>query len=1154
MTAKPFIHLRVHTAYSLSEGAIKTKALLDFCKKDRVPALAVTDKNNLFGALEFSKEAASAGIQPIIGCELLIKSAGDGKAVSSPCKLVLLAQNDKGYENLMALVSQSFLAPVEEPAPLLDAASLQGMTDGLIALSGGYEGQLFRFIEDGCLHKAEEYLAEMKALFPDRFYVEIQRHGLEQERRVEPDLLKLATEAGLPIVATNNAYFTDSGKFLAHDALLCIADGRYVGEAERRRLTPDFCLKTQQQMKELFVDLPEAIENTSIIAKRTAFMSPSRNPMLPGFSSSGSEEDEFARVAREGLEWRLENYVFTNEMDAAQKNEVAKPYRERIEFEIKTIIQMKFPGYFLIVSDFIRWAKEQGIPVGPGRGSGAGSLVAWSMSITDLDPIQYGLLFERFLNPERVSMPDFDVDFCQDRRDEVISYVQSRYGRDKVAQIITFGKLQARAVLRDVGRVLQLPYGQVDRICKLVPNNPAAPVTLQQAIDMEPLLQQAINEDASVKQMVEIALQLEGLYRHSSTHAAGVVIADRPLQELVPLYRDPKSDMPVVQFSMKYAEMAGLVKFDFLGLKTLTVLVLACKLIKETTGADIDLLKLPMSDKKTYAMLGQGEAIGVFQLESSGMRDTLRKLKPDSIEDIIALVSLYRPGPMDNIPTYIARKHGIEKPEYPHPVIEPILKETFGVIIYQEQVMQIAQVMAGYSLGQADMLRRAMGKKIKAEMDAQRDIFVKGSVERGVPEAKANEIFDLMAKFADYGFNKSHAAAYALIAYQTAYLKANYPVEFYTALMALDSGNTDKLQLFRQDALRHGIEMLPPDINFSSPNFSVEKAEAGLAIRYALGAIRNVGMGAMDALVAERNKNGKFKDIFDFCQRVDGKIMNRRQFEYLVKAGAFDSLSRNRRQLFESLDILVGISAQAESERNSSQENLFGAIGNDIIKMPPLAKIDDWRSDEKLAEEFSAIGFYLSAHPLQPYVESAAAMRIVFSNHFAEMLRSDYSTIKVAGVVLGRKAKVSNRGKFAFITLSDPGGSYEVSVFNDLLLNENWELFAEGQRLLMTVEGKMEESGPRLIVQSVQLLDEAASKNQAVLKQKWQLVIADSSIAARVRAVIGEPAIGEGNFSLIMPNIMGAEVTLRLSGNYAMPPMLREQLENIDGVLKISVG
>ena len=718
----------------------------------------------------------------------------------------------------------------------------------------------------------------------------------------------------------------------------------------------------------LFADLPEACDNTLVIAQRCAFIPRFRKPILPAFGAAGTDEPAALReAARAGLAARLASPAL-----AAADHQ---PYRERLEFELETIIQMGFAGYFLIVADFIQWAKRQGIPVGPGRGSGAGSVVAWALTITDLDPLRWGLLFERFLNPERVSMPDFDIDFCQDRRDEVIRYVQQKYGRDRVAQIITFGKLQARAVLRDVGRVLAMPYGQVDRLCKLVPNNPAHPVSLEQAIAGEPQLQQQRDSDEAVARLIEIALRLEGLYRHASTHAAGVVIGDRPLSELVPLYRDPRSDMPVTQFNMKWVELAGLVKFDFLGLKTLTVLARCLELLARR-GVALDLESLPLDDRPTFDLLSRGDTVGVFQVEGAGVRDMLKKLRPDRFEDIIAVVSLYRPGPMENIPRYIAVKHGDEQPDYLHPLLEPILKETFGIMIYQEQVMQIAQVLAGYSLGAADLLRRAMGKKIQSEMDAQRQQFVAGAVERGVERPRAELIFDQMAKFAGYGFNKSHAAAYALVAYQTAYLKANHPVEFMAASMTLDLGNTDKLAHFRPELDRLGIKLLPPDINRSEVTFAVETdpKTGDPAIRYALAAVKGVGAQAMADIVAERGRNGPFRDLFDFATRLDTKSFNRRQFESLVKAGAFDCLDPNRAQSFAAAELLLRQASRAAEDRESRQENLFAGIAglghSGFAARPSLPLVPDWPPVEKLTHEFDAIGFYLSAHPLDPYGRS----------------------------------------------------------------------------------------------------------------------------------------------------------------------------------------
>lgn len=1078
-----FIHLRVHSVYSLLEGAIHIKDLVKWCKAKAMPAVTISDSGNLFGSLEFSMEAASAGVQPIHAAIVYFRvqdeqeNRGGATPARKPDQLMLIAQNETGWRNLLYLVSKSYLAPSGGESPLLDYADLEGRTDGLIALTSGVYGIVGQMLLAGRPQVAELALKGLINLFPDRLYVELMRHGLPEERRIEKAMVDLAFGHSLPLVATNDAYFMHELMYEAHDAFLCIAEGSYVGEAARRRLTPHHRLKTVEEMSELFADIPEAIANTVVLAKRCSYFSHPCAPMLPSFVDETGKTNE-AEILHEqaiaGLKQRLENHVYREGMTETERAEIARPYRERLEFEIATIVKMNFPGYFLIVSDFIKWSKSQGIPVGPGRGSGAGSVVAWALYITDLDPLRYGLLFERFLNPERVSMPDFDVDFCQDRREEVIAYVQRKYGVERVAQIITFGKLQARAALRDVGRVLQMPYSQVDKICRLVPNNPANPVTLKEAIELEPMFKAAIREDENVKRLIDVSLKLEGLNRHASTHAAGVVIADRPLNELVPMYRDPKSEMPVVQYSMKYAEAAGLVKFDFLGLKTLTVLMEAVKMLQKK-GIDIDLLKLPEGNKATYDMLGHGDTVGVFQLESAGMRDTLRKLKPDCLEDIIALVSLYRPGPMENIPTYIARKHGEEKPEYLHPVIEPVLKETFGVIIYQEQVMQIAQILAGYSLGEADLLRRAMGKKIRSEMEAQREIFVKRSVEKGVREKQAASIFDLISKFAEYGFNKSHAAAYALIAYQTAYMKANYPREFLAASMTYDMHNTDKLGIFREEATRFGIALLPPDINHSQVRFSVE----GESIRYALAAVRNVGAAAMEAVVAEREANGNFRDVLDFSKRVNSELVNRRAYEHLVKAGGFDGLEPNRKRLLDHMDLVLGFGATHQREKASQQVSLFGGTAETAIQHPVLADIPDWPAMERLENEFSAIGFYLSSHPLHAYEDSLRRMNVVTSSVFPDRLDSQYRSIKVAGIVTGRKFKASLKGRFAFVQLSDATGVFEVSIFNDALLAQHREKLESGQMLLITADAKIEESGARLIATAIAPLEEEALKQQS---------------------------------------------------------------------------
>jgi DNA polymerase III subunit alpha len=827
-----FISLRNHTTYSLCKGAIKIPDLIKKAVEFKMPALGIMDSQNLFAALEFSSACKKAGIQPILGCEILLrfddpnqKNLSNLDIEKSFSKLPLIAQNEEGYKNLMFLVSHSFLNLENGLSPHINFNLLKEKSAGLIALSGGVEGFIGQLLNNSQEKKLAELITEFSQIFKDNFYIEITRHKNKEEENLEEKFIELAFKHNLPLVATNDCYFLNREMHEAQDILSCIGEGRLLIENDRKKLTPEQFFKNQEELEKLFSDIPEAIENTITIAKKCHTMAFERPPTLPRFSNAEgfSEADELKAQSLEGLKIRLQHKFKIEEISSEQQTKITEEYIQRLDFELSVIIKMNFSGYFLIVSDFIKWAKNNQIPVGPGRGSGAGSIVAWALQITDLDPIRFGLLFERFLNPDRVSMPDFDIDFCQSRRDEVIDYVQKKYGRDYVAQIITFGKLQARAVLKDVGRVLQMPYNQVDRICKLIPFNAIEAVTLEKAIEMDKDLQTAIKEDPQVTKLVDIGLKLEGLNRHASTHAAGVVIGDKPLREICALYSDEGAEMPAVGYSMKYAESAGLVKFDFLGLKTLTTIFETVKLVEKTRGIKIDISSLKLDDAQTFKMLATGDSIGVFQIESSGMRSVLRQMKADKIEDIIALISLYRPGPMDNIPTYIRRKHGSEKIEYPHPLLEKCLKETYGVIVYQEQVMEIARVLAGYSLGAADLLRRAMGKKIKEEMDQQREIFVNGAMKNGVAQNQASEIFDLVDKFAGYGFNKSHAAAYALISYQTAYLKAHFLPEFLTASINLEIDNTDKINIFLQVAKSHKIPVLPPDINQSQAYFSVEK-------------------------------------------------------------------------------------------------------------------------------------------------------------------------------------------------------------------------------------------------------------------------------------------------------------------------------------------
>ena len=1146
MPLADFVHLHVHTAYSLSAGAIPVKEVARLCRDERMPAVAITDTGNLFGALEFATACAAAGVQPIVGCELVLvfgdktpgRNGSPGR-LAEPERIVLLVQSEVGYRNLLALVSRSYLTGDGTAEPAVGIADLAAASAGLVCLTGGPKGPVGRQLADGQAEAAETILIELIAAFPGRLYIELMRHDEAAEARSEPGLVDLAYRHDLPLVATNDAYFPDHGFYQAHDALLCIAQGTVVADNERRRLTPLHHFRSAAEMRELFADLPEACDNTLVIARRCAFLPQPRQPILPAFPTAEGESEESAlrRAAVAGLEVRLAR----RDLSDGQ----VRSYRERLEFELGTIIAMGFAGYFLIVADFIQWAKRAGIPVGPGRGSGAGSVVAWSLTITDLDPLRFGLLFERFLNPERVSMPDFDVDFCQDRRDEVIRYVQQKYGADRVAQIITFGKLQARAVLRDVGRVLAMPYGQVDRLCKLVPNNPAHPVTLEKAIAGEPVLQHLRDGDETVARLIEIALKLEGLYRHASTHAAGVVIGDRPLAELVPLYRDARSNMPVTQFSMKWVELAGLVKFDFLGLKTLDVLQQAVALL-EARGVEIDLANLPLDDAKTYALIARGDTTGVFQLESSGMRDSLRKLRPNRFEDIIAMNALYRPGPMDSIPKYIKCKNGEEPIYYPHPLLEPILKDTFGVFTYQEQVMQAAQIMAGYSLGSADLLRRAMGKKNASEMAAQRGNFVAGAAKNGVDDQQANLVFDLMEKFSGYGFNKSHSAPYALIAYQTAYLKANHPVEFIAASMTLDMGNTDKLNQFRQEADRLAISLLPPDINNSGVAFSVETdPKTGKpAIRYALAAVKGVGGQAMAELVREREQNGRFRDLFDLARRLDAKSFNRGQFESLAKAGAFDILNPNRAQSFAAADLLLRQASRTAAERQDGQGSLFG-IG--LSDRPSLPLIDDWPAVDRLQHEFAAIGFYLSSHPLNAYGKSLERAGILRSADLPAALAANTTTrFRLAGIVIGRKERTSARGnRLAFVQMSDPSGVFEVTLFAEML-REARALFDAGQPLAVTVDVRSEEDSLRLTAQKIEPLDDIVAHTAAGLR----VFLGEARALATLKNLISCEAGGRGRVSVVL-DLPEREVEIAIPGGFRVDPKVRAAVKSLPGIVDV---
>ncbi len=1174
-----YLHLKARSAYSLLEGAMQISKLAKLAVAEQMPALGLADRSNLFGALEFSDKLAAVGVQPIIGCFLNVNfndrqldnalpQKGRNDSPSAPAGFVaLFAMNETGYCNLMKLSSEGYKAGIEGPGPQISSEQLHEHSDGLIALTGGPEGPLVTALNDGRPESAQDRVERLQRIFGNRLYIELQRYGLTGESEVEVELLRLAYNLGIPIVATNECYFAKPEDYEAHDALLCIAEGTYVTEDNRRRLTPNHWFKSAKDMVNLFADLEEATDNTIEIAKRCAYRPRGRKPILPAFveTKTGANDDErlnaeaaeLKRQAEAGLRRRLDEVPLAEGF-------TREDYEKRLAYEVDVITEMKFPGYFLIVADFIQWSKKSGIPVGPGRGSGAGSVVAWALTITDLDPLRFGLLFERFLNPERVSMPDFDIDFCQDRRDEVIRYVQQKYGEDRVAQIITHGKLQARAVLRDVGRVLQMPYGQVDKLCKLVPNNPANPVTLRQAIDGEPRLQEAAKAEPVVARLLEISEKLEGLYRHASTHAAGMVIGDRPLDQLVPLYRDPKSNFPITQFNWKLVEAAGLVKFDFLGLKTLTVLQKAVELIEKGRGERIDLAHVPIAGddpkvKASYELLAKADTVGVFQLESTGMRESLKRLKPDRFEDIIAMVALYRPGPMDNIPTYINRKHGDEPIEYPHQMIQPILEETYGVIIYQEQVIQIAQVMGGYSLGQADLLRRAMGKKDKNEMAAQQAKFIEGAVEKGVKREDAKYIFELVDKFAGYGFNKSHAAAYALVAYHTAYLKANYRPEFLAASMTLDLSNTDKLAMFASEARRSGIMIKPPCVNASGVEFGAEpaKGESRGAIRYALAALKNIGAAAVGTIVDQREAKGGYKDLGDFARRMDPKALNKRALETLAVSGAFDGLEKNRALVHGNVDQMMDVASQLHDEKESGQASLFGDAKSGGESMLKLRPVQMWTPMERLQYEFAGIGFYLSGHPLDEYGALLPKLGVQRYAEFEAKAGLSMTAGRLAGIVVSARERRSQKGnKFAFAMFSDASGQFEAVIFSDTLARCG-DLLEPGTPVLISVEAERDGETVKMRVQGIERLDAAAANVQRGLK-----VVLDARAfqmrQARIEQIKShlKPG-GKTEVRLAVevagvPGIAGSRaLEFALPGRYEIGPMQRGQITTIPGVLEV---
>ncbi|MBL9054081.1 MAG: DNA polymerase III subunit alpha [Tabrizicola sp.] len=1138
-----YVHLRTHTEHSLLEGAVPVKKLVDLCKAAAMPAVAVTDTNNMFAALEFSVTAMGAGVQPIVGCQISIAHdpAQPGERPRLPAPVVLLAQNEAGYMNLMRLNTLLYIdgvmtGPANLPQVTLD--ELAQHAEGLICLTGGPEGPLGRFHATGQQAKARAVLERLAAIYPNRLYVELQRHPgpggalSETEALAERGAIDLAYELGLPIVATNDVYFPKTEMYEAHDALICIAEGAYVDQQQpRRRLTPQHYFKSESEMCALFADLPEALENTVEIARRCAYAAQKRKPILPKFADD--EVQELRRQANEGLQARLK---------VIPHSASPQEYQERLDFELGIIEKMGFPGYFLIVADFIKWAKDHNSPVGPGRGSGAGSLVAYALTITDLDPLRYALLFERFLNPERVSMPDFDIDFCMDRREEVISYVQQKYGRDKVAQIITFGALLSKAAVRDVGRVLQLSYGHVDKLSKMIPVEGVKPVSITKALADEPRLREAAKEEV-VGRLLDYAAKIEGLYRNASTHAAGVVIGDRPLDQLVPLYRDPRSDMPATQFNMKWVDAAGLVKFDFLGLKTLTVIQNAMDLLA-LRGIKFDINLIPLDDKPSYDLYASAKTVAVFQVESSGMMDALRRMKPTCIEDIVALVALYRPGPMENIPVYCEVKNGLRDLESIHPTIDHILKETQGIIVYQEQVMQIAQVMAGYSLGGADLLRRAMGKKNPEEMARERPKFIEGAkATHNIPAAKAGEVFDLLEKFANYGFNKSHAAAYAVVSYQTAYLKANYPAEFMAAVMNCDIHLTDKLAVYKREVDKLGLTTIAPSVNDSLATFTVRDG----AIVYGLGALKNVGVDAMRLIVEARGEK-PFTNLFDFARRVDLKRIGKRPLEMLARAGAFDQIDSNRARVFESLDALTAYSAAIHEAAASSQVSLFGNSGSDIPE-PRLPFRDDWLPVERLGQEHQAVGFYFSGHPLDDYMSALRRQNVETLAQVTAKAERGACIAKIAGSVAVRQERKSARGnRFAFVQLSDPTGLYEVTCFSEVLESARDHL-EPGKNVVLTVKAELEGDSLKLLAQAVAPIDQVATQGGA---QDIRILLARVEAIPSLASLLGRiEGRSLARITLCVTDSSGREIDIDLPDSYPVTPQIKGAIKSIQGVLAV---
>ena len=1063
MKNKPFIHLRTQSSYSLSESALKISKIIDLAKKNNMPAIALTDNNNLFGVLEFAIECSKNGIQPIIGTSINLLNF---KEKDVPSQINFLVRNDTGYNNLLYLSSISHINQKEEVGITIE--DITNHSDGLICYVGGEYNPLLFLQSKSTNVEIEKFISTFSKIFPENFYIEIQRTNNIRLKDFEEELIDLSNKFSIPLIGTNNIKFENKDDHNAHDALICIAQKAQISQQNRLLSDTETYFKSTEQMNEVFNDLPAIIENNFKVALKCQFYPKEISPKLPKFINENnlSENDFLIQKSKEGLTKRL------------NKNDLSKKiYEERLAYELEIIIKMGFSGYFLIVADFVQWAKKNRIAVGPGRGSGAGSVVAWSLTITDLDPLKYNLLFERFLNPERVSMPDFDIDFCQNRRDEVIEYVSNKYGKECVAHIITFGTLASRAAVRDVGRVLEVPYSEVDRFAKLIPYNPANPLTLEESINSDKNLKDYVNNDERISNVVDISLKLEGLHRHASTHAAGVVIGDSNLMNIVPLYKDPNSSVNATQFSMEYVEKTGLIKFDFLGLTTLSIIQDTVKLIQKN-HKNFTLDNIPMDDKNTYDQLSKGDAVGVFQLESSGMSSVLKQLKPDKFEEIIAVVALFRPGPMENIPSFCNRKHGKEKIEYLHPLLKEILKETYGIIVYQEQVMQIAQTLSNFTLGEADLLRRAMGKKKQKEMDDQKNRFVEGAKKNGLSVGESLTIFDLVNKFAGYGFNKCHAAGYALLAYQTAFLKTNFPYEFMTTSLNYSIDRTERLILLKKELSKLNIVFKKPEINLSNPMFAIEEENKKKSIRFALGAIKGVGINSMNTLVKERESNGKFLDIIDFMTRLKGDVINKRQLEKLIQSGAFDSLSENRAKLFYNVTNFVEIYGGLNNKSNNSQVLLFEDKKLSFEDKNLFSQnIAEWTKGVLLKNELEVIGFYFSDHPLSSYPKNYFKENMIIE--FEDLLKkNEIKNARVVGSILDIKERSNKDGKkYAFLTVSDPNSQYELSIFSDKL-SQHRKHIKEGNLLIFDIDISRDQENLRMIVRNIENLEQIFSNQK----------------------------------------------------------------------------